>query len=60
MNTYQIENRLSGIVLGVYVASNHDHALHLMARDAGYRGLCHMEDVAPSFTGEINVIMVTS
>tara|TARA_R100001377_G_C3187587_1_gene109215 strand:- start:268 stop:450 length:183 start_codon:yes stop_codon:yes gene_type:complete len=60
MDTYQIENRLSGAVLGKYMAENHDHALHLMARDAGYRGLFHMEDVAPSFFGEINVIMVTS
>lgn len=37
MARYQIENTISGVVLGVYEGASKADALDAMARDCGYR-----------------------
>jgi hypothetical protein len=36
MTTYQIENTVSGLILGTYEAADEQGALDALARDAGY------------------------
>ena len=41
MRYYKIENRVSGLVLGAYLADSAEGALDAMARDAGYADYAH-------------------
>lgn len=52
---YQIENTISGLVLGVYEASSSGEALELMAREAGYESYQAAQEVVPAAPGEILV-----
>lgn len=58
MNYYRITNADSGVVLGIYLAEDSDHALDTMARDAGYTDYAHACEIAPVAKGEIDVEQV--
>jgi hypothetical protein len=47
MRSWRIENRVSGIVLGVYSGESEQEALDAMARDARYRDYAAACEVAP-------------
>lgn len=55
---YQIENTISGIVLGIFEGATEAEALDAMARDAGYRDYADACTVAPAQDGEIAVTEV--
>ncbi len=55
---YQIENTLSGIILGVYEGTSVRDALNAMAQDAGHQDYEDMCEVAPARPGEISVTEV--
>ena len=46
MKRYRIKNTLSGVIFGIYQASDKREALDAYARDAGYRDYLHACDVA--------------
>lgn len=58
MNRYQIENTVSGVILGVYEGETPEQALDAMARDAGYTDHAEAETVAPTVPGELRVTIV--
>lgn len=53
---YQIENTMSGLVLGVYEASSKEEALEMLAHDAGYESYQAAQEAAPTNPGEIRVV----
>uniref|UniRef100_UPI00334265C5 hypothetical protein n=1 Tax=Castellaniella defragrans TaxID=75697 RepID=UPI00334265C5 len=55
---YQIENTISGIIIGVYEADSADLALDAMARDAGYSDYAEAQAAAPAAEGELIVTEV--
>lgn len=56
MKRYQIENTMTGLILGVYEASSPGEALDLLAREAGYDSYEEAQDAAPSRPGAIQVV----
>lgn len=52
MTTYKITNRISGADLGEYEADTEDHALDLMAQEAGYDDYADLLDRVPGSTRE--------
>ncbi len=54
MTRYQIENPVTGIVLGVYEAETEAQALDALARDAGY----HDYAAAVEVTGDNDLIII--
>lgn len=55
MVRYEIQNTITGLVLGVYDADSEEEALEAMARDAGYESAAAAAVVAPTKPGEILV-----
>jgi hypothetical protein len=55
MTKYQIENTISGVILGVYEASSPAEALDIMARDAGYSSYMDTPPETQPKEGEIVV-----
>lgn len=55
MTRYQIHNRTSGHILGVWEAESPDTALDAMAREAGYRDYADCQEQVPADDGEIVV-----
>jgi hypothetical protein len=55
MTAYQITNRISGEILGVYRGISEDDALDAMARDAGYADYAACCAAAPAEEGEIQI-----
>jgi hypothetical protein len=60
MYPYQIENTVSGVVLGQYEGANPDDALEALARDAGYANRAEMDREIPAADGEIIVTRVAA
>ena len=58
MAKFQIENTISGGVLGIYEAETGQEALDIMAVDAGYRDYEEAQTIAPSKVGEILVTKI--
>jgi hypothetical protein len=58
MNTYTIQNTISGHNFGTYEASSEAEALDAMAHDAGYASYAESLEVAPVADGEIVVTEV--
>lgn len=52
---FQIENTVSGLILGVYEGATEAEALDAMARDAGYADYAEAQKVAPADDGEIAI-----
>lgn len=57
--TFQIENTISGLMLGTYEGETEAQALDAMARDAGYSDYAHACQVTPAEEGEIIATEVT-
>lgn len=55
MKKYRIENRTSGIILGVFEATSAEAALDAMAREAGYASYAEVQEVAE---GDLTVTLV--
>lgn len=55
MQRFQIENTISGVILGEYFAETESEALDLLAQDAGYANHAQACDVAPMQDGELMV-----
>lgn len=60
MRQWQIENGISGYVLGVYTGETEEEALDEMAVDAGYRDYAHCQAETQSGPGELIVTEVIS
>ena len=56
MNTYKIENTISGASLGEYQALSENEALDIMARDAGYHSF---DDLKAQVSIQANEILLT-
>src|SRR5690606_6962006 len=55
MRYWKITNRVSGLVLGAYLADSEEAALDAMARDAGYTDYAHMCGVEDPDSDEFKV-----
>lgn len=55
IDTFRIENLVSGVVMGEYEAPSEYSALDAWAQDAGYQDYEHAQDVSPADVGEIRV-----
>jgi hypothetical protein len=60
MKTFEIGNRYSGVILGVYAGQDQFAAIDAMARDAGYTDYKTLCAVVPSVFDEIYVVEVTA
>ena len=58
MKTYQIENTMSAVILGLFEAKDEDGALEAFAREVGYASYAECCEVAPAEDGEILVTEV--
>lgn len=58
MNSYHIQNTISGADLGTYQGATEAAALDAMARDAGYQDYAGLQRQIPSQEGEILVEIV--
>lgn len=56
--SFEISNRVSGLVLGVYQANSPEEALDVMARDAGCRDFADACEIAGTEEGEIEVVEI--
>lgn len=59
MNSYHIQNTISGSDLGIYQGDTRMQALDAMARDAGYDDYADLEKQVPAYDREIAVDLVT-
>ena len=60
MNTYRIDNTVSGTFMGTFEGTDEHAALEAMARDAGYSDYADACEVAPTMGGELVVSDVTN
>ncbi len=58
MNSYRIENTVSGHILGIYRGETPEDALDALAKDAGYTDRSDMDEAVSVLPGEILVIEV--
>jgi len=58
MNTYEISNSTSGIIIGTYEGETAEAALEAMARDAGYTSYAECCADVPAPEGGLEVVPV--
>lgn len=56
--SYQVENTVSGMILGVWEAASEAEALDAMARSAGYLDYADARRVSPEADGDLLVTEV--